>query len=100
VSNESERASPEKFSYIEDLSAINEMLPQDAIIFGLRMNEGVDLSEFKKRWPAYDFQKYETLWHSLLDEGYIYRNGARIRLTVEGQLRADAIAVNCLEYSK
>lgn len=73
----------------------NSLLQQDALIFGLRMNEGVDLGELRRRWgelpPAWDI-----LQKQLVEAGYAQVQADRIRLTPTGRLLADRIGEEIL----
>ena len=76
------------------------------LIFGLRMNEGVDILSLKKRAPNADILKYERklleLEKEKLLECEITRNvcgyivGERVKLTREGRLLADYVGVELL----
>ncbi len=68
------------------------LLAEDAIVFGLRLNEGVDLAGLRVRFAA------TRGWHSLEAElarlessGLLERGGSTIRLTRAGRLLADAV---------
>ncbi len=69
-----------------------ELLATDAVIFGLRMNAGIDLAQLGSRFPAYNWNLLEPLWGSLEEEGLAMRSGSAIRLTQEGRFVADGIA--------
>ncbi|MDR1303313.1 MAG: radical SAM family heme chaperone HemW [Puniceicoccales bacterium] len=58
----------------------------DKIIFGLRMNEGVDIA----RNPCGD--QLKSLFQNLQNEALLIRDGPIIRLTRRGRLLCDAIA--------
>ena len=76
-----------------DVVALSDaVLVADSLIFGLRLNQGVNLDEIQQRFPAIDLALYENLWVDLQESAYILRRGEYIKLTVEGRLRADAIA--------
>jgi len=61
-----------------------ELLAEDALIFGLRTNEGVDVGVLATR-------EMTELSRRLVDEGLAEMAGARLRLTLRGRLVADAI---------
>nr|WP_234043818.1 hypothetical protein [Cerasicoccus arenae] len=74
-----------------------ELLAADALIFGLRLNTGVQLGALQARFPNVNWELYATLWEQLIDEGALTRNGDCIQLTGEGRLLADAVAGRILE---
>lgn len=83
----------------EDRTALTpELLAEDALIFGLRMNAGVDLALWRERSPNAPWSEFESLLERLAAEGLVERKGSVVRLTVRGRLLADAIGaefVNC-----
>lgn len=74
-----------------------ELLAADALIFGLRLNEGVDLAALRARFPSADWASYDALWAELLAEGQVERQGDVLRLTDEGRMLADAVGGRILE---
>ncbi len=68
----------------------------DALIFGLRMVEGVDISTLKKRFPNADTTKYTETLDFLANENLLEKSGDKLKLTSRGRLIADAIAVELL----
>ena len=72
-----------------------EML-SSALIFGLRMNRGVDMASLPKRFPRADIKKYSESLDFLQSQGLIERSGERIKLTRSGRLVADSVAVELL----
>lgn len=68
-----------------------ELLAEDSLIFGLRMNEGVDVEALAKRVSAVAAREMNELSRRLVDEGLAELAGARLRLTLRGRLVADAI---------
>jgi oxygen-independent coproporphyrinogen-3 oxidase len=90
-----ERAAAERVALTEAL------LAEDALIFGLRMNAGVDLAALRRRHPGADWAAADALAARLEDEGLAEREAAdggtgRVRLTLKGRLVADAIGVEAL----
>jgi oxygen-independent coproporphyrinogen III oxidase len=71
------------------------LLAEDSVIFGLRMNEGVDLAALRARFPKADWPAMDVLASRLVaDELAEWSGGAagaRLRLTLRGRLVADAI---------
>jgi oxygen-independent coproporphyrinogen-3 oxidase len=68
-----------------------ELLVEDALIFGLRMNEGVDLAALRQRLPSAPWAQIEQLAARLVAEDLAVNTENRLRLTLRGRLVADAI---------
>jgi oxygen-independent coproporphyrinogen-3 oxidase len=68
-----------------------ELLAEDALIFGLRLNEGVDLAAWRGRCPGAPWDEIDALFGRLAAEGLARRDGPRVRLTDRGRLVADAV---------
>lgn len=66
-------------------------LAGDSMIFGLRMNPGVDLEELKERFPAGDWANIESIIDELAGEGLVLKSDQNVRLTDEGRILADAV---------
>jgi oxygen-independent coproporphyrinogen-3 oxidase len=76
----------------EDRSALTaSLLAEDALVFGLRMNEGVDLGLIRARCPDAPWERVTALIGRLADEGLAARDKARVRLLPRGRLLADSI---------
>jgi oxygen-independent coproporphyrinogen-3 oxidase len=76
----------------------NDLLAADAVIFGLRMNEGVSLPRLRKRFPTPRWTGLEDLLPKLLFAGLLNATvEGRISLTDRGRLVADAIGAEILE---
>jgi oxygen-independent coproporphyrinogen-3 oxidase len=69
----------------------------DALIFGLRLNAGVDAFALAERFKTPLPQGVRDLFADLVEEGLMELAGSRFRLTGEGRLRADAVGVAVLE---
>jgi oxygen-independent coproporphyrinogen-3 oxidase len=69
-------------------------LAEDALVFGLRMNEGVDVGALWARFPDAPRDRVEARIDRLVDDGIAIRDGSRIRLEARGRLLADAVAVD------
>lgn len=68
------------------------LLLTDALIFGLRMNRGVDLAELAERFPAEGLlEVFAAFLGRLESEGLMLREGSRLQLTDTGRLVCDAI---------
>jgi oxygen-independent coproporphyrinogen-3 oxidase len=76
----------------EERSALTAaLLAEDALVFGLRMNEGVDLGPLRARCGDAPWDRVEALIARLAEEGLARRNGARVRLEARGRLLADSV---------
>jgi len=73
------------------------LLAEDALIFGLRMNEGVNLAALRARWPNAPWAMADALGDRLAAEGLAERAGGSLRLTSRGRLLADAVGAEILE---
>lgn len=67
-----------------------------ALIFGLRMNAGVNMAEISARFPKADAAKYAAPLEFLKNQGLLEFCGNTVRLTDEGRLVADSVAVELL----
>ncbi len=85
-----------KMVYEDVVILDDEEMYSSALIFGLRMNDGVNLQELKQRFPPANFDKYEQTILSLIEENLIEQRGEKIALTDEGRLVADSVAVELL----
>jgi oxygen-independent coproporphyrinogen III oxidase len=75
----------------ERLALTPALLAEDALVFGLRMNEGVDLGPLKGRCPDAPWERVEALLGRLSEEGLASSEGGRVRLTPKGRLLADSV---------
>jgi oxygen-independent coproporphyrinogen-3 oxidase len=76
----------------EDRSELSAaLLAEDALVFGLRMNAGVDLARLRSRCPGAPWQRVEALVDRLVSEDLAARDAGRVRLTHRGRLLADSI---------
>jgi oxygen-independent coproporphyrinogen III oxidase len=67
------------------------LLAEDAVVFGLRMNEGVDLGKIRLPCPEAPWEKVEALANRLVEEGLAVSESGRLRLTPKGRLLADQV---------
>jgi oxygen-independent coproporphyrinogen-3 oxidase len=67
------------------------LLAEDALIFGLRTNAGVDLAAWRRRCPDAPWDEAEGRLAGLEEEGLVRREGAIYRLTGRGRLLADGV---------
>ena len=83
---------------VDQVELTPDILVTDSLIFGLRMNSGVDLCALQDRFPSIDFIPLRTLWERLGGEDLVENRGDdRLRLTQKGRLLADRIAVEILD---
>jgi oxygen-independent coproporphyrinogen-3 oxidase len=76
----------------EDRLALSpELLAEDALVFGLRMNEGVDLAPLRTRAPDAPWERVWALAERLSGEGLATLEGSRLRLGPRGRLLADSV---------
>ena len=77
------------------------LLLTDAVVFGLRMNAGIDLGELKYRFPAAgDLGSLRAQLEKYLDEGLLNAVGHQgYRLTQRGRLLVDAIGSDILQQT-
>ena len=73
------------------------LLLEDAVIFGLRMNEGVDLAELERRFPDGPLAALRAQARRLVGDGLAENAGGRLRLTDRGRLLADAVGAELLD---
>ncbi|NDV61058.1 radical SAM family heme chaperone HemW [Puniceicoccales bacterium CK1056] len=83
--------------YADETTLNAEILAQDLLIFGLRMNEGVDLEGLEKRFPEALPEEWPDFCHSLIEENLACRKESVLLLTEKGRLLADRIAQEILE---
>ncbi|WOO41066.1 radical SAM family heme chaperone HemW [Rubellicoccus peritrichatus] len=78
-----------------------ELLATDAVIFGLRMNDGIDLDAIKKRWPEAVgvIEEIGEILCRFDNEGLLKRSANVYRCTDEGRLRVDAIGGELISCS-
>jgi len=72
------------------------LLAEDALVFGLRMNSGVDLSLLRGRCPSAPWERVELLFDRLAAEDLAAREGSRVRLLPKGRLLCDAIGTEVM----
>jgi oxygen-independent coproporphyrinogen III oxidase len=72
-------------------------LAEDALIFGLRMNAGVDLDRWRSLAPNAPWHEVDSRIQHLLNDGLANLDGSRLRLTDRGRLLADAVGLEMME---
>ncbi len=81
----------------EDRTALTpELLLEDSLVFGLRMNEGVDLAALRGRYPGAPWPAVNELAARLADEGLATLCEERLALSLPGRLVADAIGAEVM----
>ncbi len=81
----------------EDRLALTpQQLAEDAVIFGLRMNAGVDLNRWRIRAPEAPWPVIGELARRLADEGLADYDGTRLKLTGRGRLLADNVGLEVM----
>jgi oxygen-independent coproporphyrinogen-3 oxidase len=72
------------------------LLAEDALVFGLRMNEGVDVQGLRARRPAAPWARVTALLDRLVEENLAIWDGPRIRLGRRGRLLADSVGTEIM----
>ena len=72
------------------------LLAEDALIFGLRMNEGVDMEQWREKAPVAGWTAVDAMVAELSEGGLAELSGSRIRLTARGRLLADSVGERLL----
>ena len=72
-------------------------LAEDALIFGLRMNAGVDLAAWRGRCPEASWAAVDGLVQQLVEDGLAELTGTRLRLKDRGRLLADSVGLEVME---
>lgn len=73
-----------------------ELLAEDALIFGLRMNAGVDLAPWRIRAPDAPWAAIDDTLATLAAGELLVRDGERVRLTPRGRLVADSVGAEIM----
>ncbi len=73
------------------------LLAEDALIFGLRMNSGVDLAAWRERCPGAPWPVVDALLDQLAEDGLALREDTAVRLTDRGRLLADSVGAEVME---
>jgi oxygen-independent coproporphyrinogen-3 oxidase len=72
------------------------LLAEDALIFGLRMNAGVDLDPWRRRAPDAPWPMVEDTLATLAAAELLVRDGDVVRLTNRGRLIADSVGAEIM----
>jgi oxygen-independent coproporphyrinogen-3 oxidase len=73
-----------------------ELLLEDSLVFGLRMNEGVDLAALRVSHPLAPWPAVNQLADRLAAEGLATARDGWLALTLRGRLVADAIGAEVM----
>lgn len=82
---------------LEEQTLDTDMLLCDSLIFGLRMNQGVNLRQLESRYAPSTIERWQLLFDKLISEGLAQLKDEHLRLSLEGRLLADSIAVEILD---
>jgi oxygen-independent coproporphyrinogen-3 oxidase len=85
-----------KLERVDEVALTPALLARDALVFGLRLNHGVDLGALVERFPDFDFAALDSLWRDLIADGLLEKSVNIIRLTRAGRLVADRVGVGIL----
>jgi len=81
----------------EDRAALTPaLLAEDALVFGLRMNAGVDLAPWRERVPEAPWTLVDDTLAILAAGGLLEREGTIVRLTTRGRLVADSVGAEIM----
>jgi oxygen-independent coproporphyrinogen-3 oxidase len=72
------------------------LLGEDALIFGLRQNRGVDLARWQNRAPDAPWAEWGERLRRLEAEGLLDRDGSVVKLTHRGRLLADSVGAELM----
>ena len=83
---------------IEQTTLDDRILFFDAVIFGLRMNKGIEWAQLQRRFPgAGSLLQLHKLLQKFVNEGLVFQEDRFYRLSPKGRLLADGIGSACLE---
>jgi len=68
-----------------------DLLMEDLLIFGLRMNQGVDITQARLRFPNIKWNAVEEKLKALEEEGLLVLTSHSAKLTAKGRLLADSV---------
>jgi len=81
---------------VDTVPVTAELLAEDALIFGLRMNEGVDLAPRLDSAPRAPWSVIDQALGELERGELLVRDGSRVRLTHRGRLLADSVGAEIM----
>lgn len=85
-----------RVDFVDCVPIDDRILAQDLLVFGLRMNEGVDLAALEVRFPGALPQEWPDFQKRLLEAGLACLEAGRLLLSPEGRLLADRIGAEIL----
>jgi oxygen-independent coproporphyrinogen III oxidase len=86
-----------KLARVDTVALTPALLAADVLVFGLRLNQGVNLKKLASRFSKFNFTALASLWKNLIAEDLLEKSGDVIRLTRTGRLLADRVGVAILE---
>ena len=72
------------------------LLAEDALIFGLRMNAGVDVALWRERCPDAPWGAVFAVLDQMVADDLAIRRGTRLQLTDRGRLLADSVGAEIM----
>ena len=75
-------------------------LAEDYLLFGLRLNEGVNLAELRRRWPEVEFASLLPFLKRLVEEGLLETVGESYSVTDRGRLVVDRLGSEVVDRMK
>lgn len=63
----------------------------EALVFGLRMTDGIHLNDFQKQFGNFSLEKNDVI-ENLINDGFLKRHNGRMQCTLKGMLVLDAIS--------
>lgn len=73
------------------------LLAEDALIFGVRMNAGVNLAELRGRFPSAPWDAVDREVARLVEAGVAEEGNGQLRLTPRGRMIADAVGAELMD---
>lgn len=85
-----------KPKYVDVVKLDDDEMFSSALIFGLRMADGIDFRLLAKRFPQAKSEKYVKPIDFLKSQGLLKEENGRLKLTRRGMLVGDAVSVELL----
>lgn len=73
------------------------LLAEDALVFGVRMNAGVNLAELRERFPGAPWQQIDLQTSRLQEAGVAEICAGHLRLTPRGRMIADTVGAEIMD---
>lgn len=77
---------------IDEIALSEDDLAEDSLIFGLRMNKGIDLEKWKATYSSVNYEEYKSIFTKLIEQNLCEFSDNYLCLTTEGRLVCDSIA--------